>query len=76
MKLVWTEDIDGEQTTHYRGTPDLERALERLPADAQDEIRMTTQQFQDITDYDAALDFDVPSRNEAVDLRKLAAAQH
>jgi hypothetical protein len=114
VELVGTEDVDGESTTHYRGTLDLEQALSELPSDAQDEVRAAMDQFQsqfgttsmpfevwmddqgrihrmtyvlatspgaaqalsismtmDITDYDADLDFDVPTRDEAYDLSEL-----
>ena len=117
VTVVGTETIDGEETTHFTGTFDLEKALDELPADARDEIRDTMQQFEsqfgsstmpfdvwvddqgrirrmvyrletaadaaqafsfemtmDITDYDADLDFDVPSRDEVVDLSDLARA--
>jgi hypothetical protein len=115
VELVGTEDMDGEATTHFRGSLDLERALAQLPADAQEEVRATMDQFQsqfgttsmpfevwvddqgrirrmtyevetspdaaqafslsttmDITDYEADLDFDVPSREQAIDLSELA----
>jgi hypothetical protein len=114
VQLVGTEDVDGESTRHLRGTLDLEKAVSQLPADAQEEVRTTMDQFQsqfgstsmpfdvwvddqgrirrmtyalksspdaaqalsmsitvDITDYDADMDFDVPSRDEAVDLNDL-----
>ena len=117
VKLLGTEDIDGEATQHLSGTLDLQRAVEELPADAQEELRTTMQELEqqigqtsmpfevwvddqgrvrrmtytmetgpdapqavslamtlDITDYDADLDFDVPSPDEAVDLSELAGA--
>ena len=117
LEVVGTEEIDGEETTHLRGTLDLERALEQVPAEAQEEFRTTLEEFRtqfgdvtmpfevwvdgedrirrmiyvmasapdapqpvsfemtlDITDYDAALDFDVPARSETVDLADLVAA--
>jgi hypothetical protein len=46
VELVGTEDVDGESTTHLRGTLDLEQALSELPADAQDEVRAAMDQFQ------------------------------
>jgi hypothetical protein len=58
VELVGTEDLDGETTTHFRGTLDLERALAELPADARAELREAMQQLQ--TQFSAdSMPFDV-----------------
>ena len=46
VAVVGTEAIDGAETTHYRGTIDLEQVLSKLPADAQDEMRSTMDEFR------------------------------
>jgi LppX_LprAFG lipoprotein len=38
FERVGSEEVRGVETTHYRGTVDLRKALEQIPADSRDEL--------------------------------------
>jgi hypothetical protein len=110
VELVGPDSIDGMETTHYRGTVDLEKAVAEVQAGAREEVRQAIEEFgrttlpfdvwlddegrlrrmtysitsapgapqsfsmvitMDITAYDAELDFETPSRDDAVELADL-----
>jgi hypothetical protein len=41
---VGSDEVRGEETTHYRGTVDLTKAIENAPADARDQVRKLFEQ--------------------------------
>jgi hypothetical protein len=44
FEVVGHDEVRGVETTHYRGTIDLEKAVENAPADAQDQARQLFEQ--------------------------------
>jgi hypothetical protein len=47
IEEVGTETIDGTETTHYRGTLDLEKAAEQAPPEARESVRAAVDQVKE-----------------------------
>ena len=46
VETVGTEQVDGVETTHYKGTIQLDKVVEQVPADQQEQVRKAIEQLK------------------------------